>query len=99
KRIGSLDTLSREFAQEHSERLWKQLVMAHETDAPTNTGHDELFAVLTFAAAAALAVKAPTLFGHPMNTNDDFPMFYGRNASLFAFPVLALYFIWKRGST
>src|SRR5215203_7150740 len=26
KRMGSLDELSREFAREHSERLWKQLV-------------------------------------------------------------------------
>ena len=27
KRMGDLDTLSREFAREHSERLWKQLVV------------------------------------------------------------------------
>ena len=30
KRMGSLDALSREFAREHSERLWKQLVIAPE---------------------------------------------------------------------
>src|SRR5215212_32208 len=30
KRMGSLDALSREFAREHSERLWKQLVVADE---------------------------------------------------------------------
>ena len=30
KRLGELDTLSREFAREHSERLWKRLVV---TDA------------------------------------------------------------------
>ncbi len=28
KRMGSLDALSREFAREHSDRLWKQLVIA-----------------------------------------------------------------------
>ncbi len=28
KRMGNLDALSREFAREHSERLWKQLVVA-----------------------------------------------------------------------
>ncbi|MBI3263271.1 MAG: hypothetical protein HYZ58_08975, partial [Acidobacteria bacterium] len=33
KRMGSLDALSREFAREHSERLWKQLVIAPEGDA------------------------------------------------------------------
>src|SRR5690606_41118339 len=27
KRLGDLDALSREFAREHSERLWKQLVV------------------------------------------------------------------------
>src|SRR6185503_8307937 len=27
KRIGNLDALSREFAREHSDRLWKQLVL------------------------------------------------------------------------
>src|SRR5512134_1669091 len=27
KRIGDLDALSREFAREHSDRLWKQLVV------------------------------------------------------------------------
>src|SRR5512134_543024 len=27
KRMGALDVLSREFAREHSERLWKQLVV------------------------------------------------------------------------
>ena len=28
KRMGDLDAVSREFAREHSERLWKQLVRA-----------------------------------------------------------------------
>ena len=37
KRMGSLDELSREFARAHSERLWKQLVIAPETDVPTTT--------------------------------------------------------------
>src|ERR671920_1138213 len=30
KRMGDLDTLSREFAREHSERLWKQLVLGSD---------------------------------------------------------------------
>ena len=30
KRMGSLDAMSREFAREHSERLWKQLVVASD---------------------------------------------------------------------
>jgi hypothetical protein len=98
KRMGSLDELSREFARAHSERLWKQLVIAPKTDAPANTGRNELFVVLGLAAAAAIAVKAPALFGHPINPNKNFPLFYARNASLFVFPLLTGYFMWKRGS-
>ena len=33
KRIGALDALSREFAREHSDRLWKQLVLSGAEDA------------------------------------------------------------------
>ncbi len=96
-RMGSLDALSREFARAHSERLWKQLVMAPDAEASANTSHTETLVVLGLAIAAALAVKVPALFGHPINPNDDLPLFYGRNASLFVFPVLTVYFMWKRG--
>ena len=34
KRMGSLDELSREFAREHSERLWKQLVLPGSPTCP-----------------------------------------------------------------
>src|SRR5512146_2367402 len=33
KRMGALDALSREFAREHSDRLWKQLVLSGATDS------------------------------------------------------------------
>ena len=97
KRMGSLDALSREFARAHSERLWKQLVMAPDADEPANTSHAETLVVLGLAVAAALAVKVPALFGLPLNPDDELPPFYVRNASLFVFPLLALYFVWKRG--
>jgi hypothetical protein len=98
KRMGSLDALSREFARAHSERLWKQLVMAPDADEPAKTSHAETLVVLGLALAAALAVKVPALFGHPIDPNGEPPTFYFRNASLFAFPLLAIYFLWKRGS-
>jgi len=98
KRMGSLDELSREFARAHSERLWKQLVIAPETEVSTQTGRDELFIVLGLAVAAAIAVKVPALFGHWINPNTEFPLFYARNACLFVFPLLTVYFLWKRGS-
>ena len=47
KRMGSLDALSREFARAHSERLWKQLVIAPDAvDQPADTKRSEIFVVL-----------------------------------------------------
>ena len=96
KRMGSLDALSREFAREHSDRLWKQLVMGPgAADEPAQTGYTEMFVALGLAVAAALAVKVPALFG--LRPDGGAEMFYFRNASLFVFPLLAIYFVWKRG--
>jgi hypothetical protein len=98
KRMGSLDALSREFARAHSERLWKQLVISGDTDTSADTVPAETLVVLCLAVAAAVAVKLPALFGHPISPNEEFPLFYARNASLFVFPLLTVYFMWKRGS-
>ena len=94
KRMGSLDALSREFARAHSERLWKQLVMAPGESAKTSSA--EVFVVLGLALAAAAAVKLPELFGFRLRGGDE--AFYVHNASLFVFPLLAVYFLWKRGA-
>src|SRR5687768_14474145 len=62
KRMGSLDELSREFAREHSGRLWKQLVISADTrEVPDNRARIESVIVLGLAIAAALAIKIPTL--------------------------------------
>jgi hypothetical protein len=97
KRMGNLDALSREFARAHSERLWKQLVMAPDADEPANTSYAETLVVLGLAVAAALAIKVPALFGIRLSPDNELPPFYVRNASLFVFPLLTLYFVWKRG--
>lgn len=98
KRMGSLDGLSREFARAHSERLWKQLVMAPDAaEQSANTARTETLVALSLAVAAALAVKVPALFGQPLSSDEEVPRFYFRNASLFVFPLLAVYFMWKRG--
>jgi hypothetical protein len=96
KRMGSLDALSREFARAHSERLWKQLVVATDAEVPANTSRSEIFVVLILAVAAAVAVKVPELFGLRLHPQEEVPQFYFRNATLFVFPLLAIYFIWKR---
>jgi len=95
KRMGSLDALSREFARAHSERLWKQLVMAPDAQEPAKTSHAEILVVLSLAVAAALAIKVPALFGLRIDTGEE--SFYFRNASLFVLPLLTIYFVWKRG--
>ena len=60
--MGNLDSLSREYARAHSERLWKQLVMAPDANEPANTSHTEMLGVLGLAVAAASAIKVPALF-------------------------------------
>ena len=97
KRMGSLDALSREFAREHSDRLWRQLVVAPAADEAGKSNRAETFVVLGLVVAAALAVKIPALFGVPLSPDEELPSFYRRNASLFVFPLLAAYFVWKRG--
>ena len=96
KRMGDLDALSREFAREHSDRLWKQLVVAPSDFGERQAGAKKE-ALITFclAVAAALAIKVPALFGTQL---DEAAGFYTRNLSLFVLPLLTGYFVWKRGA-
>jgi hypothetical protein len=91
KRMGDLDTLSREFAREHSGRLWKQLVLrGDDQPARSSTGWLEAFA---FAAAAAVAVQIARLVaGFP----EEEAGWLFRNLSLFVLPFLAGYFARRR---
>lgn len=95
KRMGDLDALSREFAREHSERLWKQLVVLPER-APEPRGRSRADAIVAFslAVAAAAAIKLPALFGLPLD--DPHAGFYARNLGFFVLPLLTGYFAWKR---
>jgi hypothetical protein len=96
KRIGSLNALSLEFAREHSERLWKQLVTTPGAGEGSGlVSRNETMVVLCLTIAAALAIKVPALFGHQFGDGNDF--FYVRNFSLFVLPLLTGYFAWKRG--
>ncbi|MEP6591617.1 MAG: permease prefix domain 1-containing protein, partial [Gemmatimonadota bacterium] len=97
KRMGDLDSLSREFAQEHSERLWKQLVVApSEGGAPAATAQRDGLVAFGLALAAAVAVKLPVLFGKPIESSESF---YLHNAPFFVLPFLIGYFAWKRQLT
>ncbi|HEX5164365.1 MAG TPA: permease prefix domain 1-containing protein, partial [Thermomicrobiales bacterium] len=94
KRMGNLDALSREFAREHSERLWKQLVVAPAESGETRTWvRTDAVVAFCLAIVAAILIKIPALFG--MQIDED-AGFYARNASLFVLPLLTGYFVWKR---
>lgn len=94
KRMGNLDALSREFAREHSERLWKQLVLtASDTGEPRAAVRTDAVVAFGVAVAAAVAIKVPALFGMEIGSDDGF---YARNLSLFVLPLLTGYFAWKR---
>lgn len=97
KRMGDLDALSREFAREHSERLWKQLVVVPaDTGAPRARARTDAIVAVCLAIAAAVLVKLPALFG--LDWDDD-AGFYARNLTLFVLPLLTGYFVWKRQLT
>jgi hypothetical protein len=92
KRLGALDSLSREFAREHSDRLWKQLMFA---DAPRESRTNALALAVGLAVGSALAVKVPALFGIGFGEDGDF---YGRYFALLVLPFLAAYFLVRRRS-
>ncbi len=89
KRMGSVDSISREFAREHSDRLWKQLVLLPtEPEGGGDRPKRELIVVLALVVIAALTLKVglAVLDGGAV----------ARNVSLFVLPFLAGYFAWKR---
>ena len=94
KRLGNLDALSREFAREHSDRLWKQLVMPPDDTGERKTAaRTDALVAFCLAVAAAVAIKVPALFGLQLQADAGF---YLRNLSLFVLPLLTGYFAWKR---
>ncbi|MDT7644402.1 MAG: hypothetical protein QOC75_1402 [Pseudonocardiales bacterium] len=95
KRMGSLDELSREFAREHSERLWKQLVLTDDSGSPAARTRSRrvLLAMVVCAAGAAASIKVPELFGLRLASDGTF---YAPNLSVLALPWLAGFLAWRR---
>ena len=91
KRMGTLDDLSREFAQEHSERLWKQLVLVGEQPTGRTRSWRELAVVLGLAVAVGVAVKVATAVLDEMTVV--------LNVGLLVLPFLTAYLAWKRQVT
>jgi hypothetical protein len=99
KRMGAMDAPTREFAREHSDRLWKQLVLSgDEGDAGAEslaTGWSRrMWVALALAVAAAVAIKIPTFFGIAFDPGRS--TFYPLNIGFFILPFIAAYFAWDR---
>ncbi len=91
KRMGDVDTLSLEFAREHSGRLWKQLGLRDEEElARPSTGWLE---ALIFAVAAAVAIQVTRLIAQFPEEEAGWLL---RNAGFFVLPIAAAYFARRR---
>ena len=101
KRMGAVDALTREFAREHSDRLWKQLVLSGDrregSESPGAHGNRRMWVALALAVMAALAIKIPALFGIPFDPdNSRGGEFYALNIAFFTLPFIIAYFAWER---
>ena len=105
KRTGTLDaalgTLEHAVESEPGERadtaaaqsggLWQRLGLTQDSASPEARRE---FAVMgALACGAAIAIKAPELFGLQLDGDGEF---YARNVGLLVLPFLAGYFAWKR---
>jgi hypothetical protein len=88
KRMGTVDEISREFAREHAERLWKQLVLTGVDGAASPGIGRNLLVALGFAIAAAVALKSAVTW---LEGED-----LGRNLALIVLPFVTGYLAWTR---
>jgi hypothetical protein len=101
KRMGAIDALTREFAREHSDRLWKQLVLPGDgwegsSSSGAAYGSRKMWVALALAVAAGVAIKLPALFGIEFDPDGAHPLFYPLNIAFFTLPFIAAYFAWER---
>ena len=90
KRLGNVDAVSREYAREHSDRLWKQLALVPDDQAGSAAPRwRELAVVLALAVGAGVAVRAGIAW-----IDDELAV--ARNIGLIVVPFLIAYLGWKR---
>ena len=78
-------------ARDQPAGLWRRLGLAPDAADPET--RREFFVMAVLAAAVAVAIKVPELFGFEIEVFDQF---YARNLSLLILPFLAGYFAWQR---
>lgn len=96
KRMGAIDALTREFAREHSDRLWKQLVLDGDGGGATSfgSGSRRMWVALALAVATGAAMKVPAFFGIPFDPDQN--LIYPLNLSFLILPFIVAYFAWER---
>ncbi|MEO7124023.1 MAG: permease prefix domain 1-containing protein [Lacisediminihabitans sp.] len=85
RRLGQVDVISSEYAQEHGDRLWKQLAVPSDDDGRRRA----MTAMFVFAILAAVLVQVARFCAQIPGTNASWLL---RDASFFVLPVLAAYF-------
>ncbi len=91
RRLGATDAITAEFAREHGDRLWKQLV---PPTATTLRGHP-LLEMMVFALGAAALAQVGRLIAEQTVPAD----WFARNVAFFLLPVLAAYLVRVRRMT
>ena len=87
RRVGAVDSLTAEFAREHSDRLWKQLVVTPTADPRPSSWP----VMLVFAVIAAVVIEVARIASNFPNSTSGAEWF-ARDLGLFVLPVLAAYF-------
>lgn len=97
-RLGRVDRITAEFAREHGDRLWKQLVLVggepEDGSGSGSPGGRSLGRALAFAVLAAIAVQVARLAA---DVPDRVTPWFWRDCGLLVLPVLACYFALRRG--
>ncbi len=86
KRLGATDAVTAEFAREHGDRLWKQLVPR----AAVVAGERPFAEMVAFAALAVVVIQVARLLAEQSAPTADW---FIRNLAFFVLPVLGAYFV------
>jgi hypothetical protein len=90
RRLGAVDVVTEEFAREHGDRLWKQLVLVGGTPGRRRP----FLSMIVFAAIAAATIQIARVAS--LGPNGGVAPWFYRDLGLFVLPVLAAYFVWLR---
>ena len=94
RRMGDTNALSTEFAKVSTESLWRQLLVPAPDERTRRRERVEDLLVIGLAVFAGALGKIPAVLG--MDLAEENALVYAVNASLFTFPSVAIYLIWKR---